>query len=145
MDFIIETMTGFIENLKDWPDGTICSVLILAVCLMLLGLALWGLFIVIDSWFLPRKKSLGRVVGKKFTPAHSETTWHYNAASKTTTPVTIFHDDDWSLFVEVNGLKDDISVVENFYNSVSEGSKVMTEFVIGRLSGGLYLKGICRA
>ncbi len=143
MEFLKDLATSFTkEVLSDWPLGTIIGVILIACVLALIGLALWGLCVAADSWFLPKERGMGRVVGKTFTPAHTEMVLIYNAATKTSMPPSVHHPDDWSVNVEVQGKQDDISIAHKFYDSLSKGSSVSAEFVHGRFSGNLYLKKI---
>lgn len=139
-------MTGFIEKvfemLNDWPIGTLLGVLIIVITLLLLALLANGCFIAFDSWFLTRERSAGRVIDKTFTPAHTEYILIYNAATKTSMPQPIFHPDDWSVNVEVNGNQDSISIEEKDFKILNKGDEVMAEYVMGRISGNLYLKEI---
>lgn len=133
-----------IESLYDWPFGTIMGVLSLLVILALLGLLIWGCFIAVDSWFLPRSKGMGKIVSKVFTPAHYGYILVYNDAIKTSMPQPIYYSDDWSVNVEVARCRDSISISENLYLVLKEGDSVFAEYVTGRISGSFYLKGISR-
>lgn len=130
--------------LVDWPVGTIAGVLVIVVVLFLVVFVLWGVFIAIDSWFLPRKRKVGRVVGRTFTPAHTQPMPIYNAATKSTHIHLIHHPDNWSLTVQVDDLQDSVSVDEEFYDYHTAGKQVWVEYVTGRFSGGLYIKGLSR-
>ena len=130
------------EMLGDWPLGTIVGIFVLACVLLLVGLAVWGLFVAIDSWFLPRNHRVGRVVGKTFTPAHTQMILIYNETTKTSLPHPIFHPDNWSVSVELDDRKDSMSVSKEFFDSLSENDSVLTEYVSGRFSGDLYIKAL---
>lgn len=130
------------EMFSDWPLGTIVGILILGTVLALAVLAVRGLYFAIDSWFLPKKRGTGRIVGKTFTPAHTQVIMMYNVATKTNMPQIIHRPDDWSVSVEVGGKQDDISIGQELYDLLSEGSMVMAGYVTGRFSGNLYLKEI---
>lgn len=142
MSFIADIAKMILEMLYDWPIGTVMGVLMLLVVLLLLGLLAWGCLIALDSWFLPRKKSMGKIVGKTFTPAHTEIILMYNAATKTSMPHPVFHPDDWSVTVEVAECQDSLSVDEDEFDALREGDSVLAEYVTGRISSGLYLKSI---
>lgn len=144
MNFLTDMITMLWETLTDWPLGTIVGIILLVCVLVLIGLVMWGLFMAIDSWFLPRRHGTGRIVGKTFTPAHTGMIVIYNAATKTSMPHPIFHPDDWSVSVEVDGRQDSVSVSREFFNSLSENSSVMAEYVWGRFSRNLYIKGLSR-
>jgi hypothetical protein len=131
--------------LGDWPLGTFIGVLLLLVVLLVAVLIAWGCFVAADSWFLPRNRGMGKIVGKVFTPAHVQPVLIYNAATNLSLPYPVFHPDDWSLCVEVAGRQDSISINKKDFGTLSIGDNVIAEYVSGRLSGGLYLKSISRA
>lgn len=138
-------LNELVDMLKDWPLGTIGAILFIVVALIVLGLAVWGVYVAIDSWFMPRQRRTGRVTGKTFTPAHTTTIYIYNAATKTNMPHHLHHPDSWEVSVDVQGRAGSLSVTEDFYDSVAEGHMVWAEFVSGRLSGDLYVKDLQRA
>jgi len=142
MGIIADLAATILIMLVDWPLGTIMGILILLMVLMLVGLFIWGLFTAADSWFLPRERGPGRIAGKSFTPAHYQPVLIHNAATNTSMPYPVYHPDDWSLRVEVEGRQDSISVGKKEFKSIAEGDNVIAEYVRGRLSGGLYLKSI---
>lgn len=129
------------DMLRDWPLGTLLGVILLFGGLLIVGLILWGMFVAMDSWFRPHNKKMGRVVDKTFTPAHTQMV--YNPALKMSTPR--FVDDEWRVSVEVDEKQDSIAVSESFYSSLRQGSPVLAEYVIGRLSRDIYLKDLFRA
>lgn len=134
--------TIFSDMLGDWPLGTVTVILVFVFILLLLGVAVWGLFVAIDSWFLPRNRKVGRVVGKTFTPAYTQIVMIFNAATKTSLPQPIFHPDDWAVSVEIDGRQSSMSVTKEFYDSLSENDPVLTEYVSGRISRDLYIKAL---
>lgn len=142
MEFLMDMVNGVWRMLGDWPTGTIIGVIVIACVLVVAGLILWGVCRAVDSWFLPRKRDMGTVVGKTYTPEHTQLISVYNAATKTSIPQPVTIPDNWSVGVEVNGLRDSMSVKQAFYDRLSRGDSVMTEYVTGRFSGGLYLKSL---
>jgi len=138
-------VTMILEMLKDWPIGTVLGAIMLLLVLIVLGFVAWGCFIAVDSWFLSKKQGMGKIISKEFTPAHTEYVPMYNAALKTTIPYPMHYEDDWSICVEVAGQQDSISVYQQTFDSLKEGDSVIAEYVSGRFSGGLYLKGISDA
>lgn len=145
MEIIFDLVNELVELLYDWPAGTVIGALIFLVLSVLVGLVLWGLYVAIDSWFLPRQKSKGKVVAKDFTPAHIDFIYIYSPATKTNLPHPVHHPDRWSITVRVDELQDSTSVNKEFYNSLKEGDTVTAEFVIGRFSRDLYLKDLYHA
>ena len=136
---------NIMEMLTDWPLGTIIGTLFIILVLILVGLIVRGLFIAIDSWFLPRRHGMGMVVGKTFIPAHTQMILIYNAGTQTSLPQPIFQPDDWSVRVEINGRQDSMSVSRGLFDSLSERGSVVVEYVSGRFSDNIYLKEISRA
>jgi hypothetical protein len=117
-------------------------IMILAWGALIGGFILWGIYIAIDSWFLPRTRATGKIVKKKHTPMHFMNTWQYNSALKTTQFVPMPIPEDWTLRIKVAGQKDEISVGKDFYKSVKKGDAVDVEYVVGRFSGRVYIKSV---
>ncbi len=139
---MIDFLKRVIESIGDGWFESIVAVLILLIVLGLIGLISYGLFIAIDSWFLPRNHDKGKIVSKTFTPAHIQTIWIFNAATKTNMPQLISYPDDWSVRVEIEEKQGSISISKKFYDSLKEDDQVMTEYVIGRFSKNIYIKSI---
>lgn len=135
-------ITDIIDMLKDWPLGTILAILLLAMAILIIGLVALGIYWAADSWWRPLETGMGQVKGKEYTPAHTTVSTSYNVALKMPMTTTTHHPADWSLTVEVNDQEGSISVEESFYDRINEGRKVHVEFVLGRLSGDLYLRSI---
>ncbi len=141
MDSIEFIINDTYKMMMDWPFGTILSILICLVSLIIIFLIMWGLFTIIDSWFLPRQDGIGIIMDKNFTPAHN-TTHLMNVGNNVIIPTTTHYPDDYSLVIEIDGKNDSISVNKKFFKSVSKDSQVRIEFVLGRISNGLYIKEI---
>jgi hypothetical protein len=142
---LITDFTAIISRmLGDWPLGTFVGVLLLLIVLLLAVLIAWGGFIAMDSWFLPRNRGTGKLVSKAFIPAHVQSTLIYNAAINLTLPYPVYHQDDWSLCVDVYGRRDSISVDQKVFGHLSLGENIIADYTIGRLSGGLCIKSISR-
>ncbi len=133
-----------LDMLKDWPLGTIIGSILLVCLAIMTGIIVVMMYSAIvyalDNWFVEHQKGTGQVVGKEFTPAHTQTTLIYNAALKMAIPQTFSYPNDWSVCVEVNGKQDWVSVKRSFYRECSVGTKVDVEYVIGRASRALYIK-----
>lgn len=140
----MQFLKWFHEMLMDWPIGTVLALFTALLAIVVSAFIVCGVYTALDSWFLPRNHGMGIIVGKKFTPAHTDTIYIYNAATKTSLPQIILYADDWSVRVQVESRQDDISVGEKMYDSLTERDSVIAEYVNGRLSGDLYLKGISR-
>lgn len=142
MELARNTYGMFYDMLLDWPMGTIISILFAALMAMLIGLVGYGLFYLIDSSFLISSRGAGRIIEKEFTPAHTSTLLIYNAALKTSTPQIIDYPDDWSLLIELQDKQGSASVDQETFNALAEGSYATVEYVIGRISGGIYIKNV---
>lgn len=124
------------DTLWDWPIGTILGIMLLFALLALVALFLWGTFVALDSWFRPVREGTGIVVSKEFVPAH--TTYYYNAATKT--PMPIFHANAWYISISIQNQCDEVNVDQDSYETAKPGRKVNVAYVLGRLSGRLYIK-----
>ncbi len=138
------SLRWFIEDMirmaKDWPLGTVLFVIIVLVSLFCLAMIFWGIFIAVDSWFLPRMQGLGQIVGRSYSPAH--TTYVSNTCNGVTTMTPIYCPASWSVCVEVDGLQDSVGVSQDCYDSAINGSPAKVDFVIGRFSRKMYIKEI---
>lgn len=130
----------FMTMLCDWPIGTILGIIIIATSLLMILFVAVMLFEAADSCFLPQKREVGHVIGKVFTPAHSNIIMVYNAAIKASQPTTVTHPDEWSVTVSIKNQQDSISVSEGFFDSLSKDDSVLVEYAIGRFSRNLYIK-----
>ena len=139
------TMERLVRTLYDWPLGTIVSIVMLCALGLLSYLIVLGTYVAIDSWFLTREKGYGRVVAKYFTPAHTNIILIYNAALKMSLPHPVYHPDNWSVAVDVEGRQSSTSVNQEYYHSARDNDQVIVEYVSGRLSGDMYIKALYRA
>lgn len=117
---------------------------ILFYILIALVVILIGLFITmfIDYITSVNKQGVGVVTGKEFIKEHTTTTWNFNAATKTSYPTTTYHDDEWLVYIKVEGLINSISVTKGYYNSIKIGKSINVEYSIGRILNILYLNKI---
>ncbi len=130
------------EMVFDWPIGTLLFSLIVLSLGLLLVLLFMGIYYIGDSWFRPKELAVGKITHKKFTPAHTEFIFIWNAATQTALPHPVYHPDDWVLIVRVANDLGEISVSKAHYNRRQIGDSVSVMFVRGRLSHGLYLREI---
>jgi len=126
----------FREGVLGWVMGLLAWVLTLVV----VGLIGWGLFYLIDSCFLPTQTNIGEVVNKWMTPSHYITT--YTQVGKVMVPMTTYIPDSWSLEISISGLTDAVNVSEYTCNTTSIGQKLECDYVIGRISSGVYIDAI---
>lgn len=134
----MELFHSFGKMATDWPLGTITFIVVSLCVLALLSLVLWGVFIALDSWFVPQKVGTGRILQKDFEPEHCVA--EYNVALKM--PVLRSIDDEWSLLIESGGHKAWVSVEKGYYDRHHVGDRLPLTLVFGRISGGLYIKGV---
>ena len=128
----IETFT---EN--GWI-GFVLGILVWATSFLLAGtifaLSVW----LVDSSFMPVKEGHGVVVNKYVVAAHTTTT--LMMSGKVMIPITTHHSTQWKLEVEVDGLVDDVSVREAYYERVPIGKRVYCQYTNGRIKESLYIK-----
>ena len=117
-----------------------------------LGILMWILTIIIvgflgfllvwfiDSAHLPINKKQGVLTNKYIRPAHYTTT--YIKSGQVMIPIETFHDTSYNLEITINDLTNDIAVYENYYNSVSVGSKIKCEYTKGRIMNTIYIKNV---
>ena len=133
-----------LETIGDWPIGTLIGIVIfVSYAAVFVLMSLW-VYKAIDSWWQPLKVGVGVVRGKNFISAHTQIILIYDANTKTSLPHIINCPDRWTVIVEVSGHKGSIDIPENYYNNIIENKQVSVEYVIGRLSGELYIKSIYR-
>lgn len=118
------------------------GVLIWIVLLALSGLIIWGLLFLVDYTYRPINEGTGTVISKEFVPEHTETIYVYNAALKMSMPQITHYSDEWKLWIDVNDLYDDVSVSENYFNSIKEGQRLRLKYSFGRIWKTLYIKEI---
>ena len=135
---------GFISDLirvgSDWPFGTFVVGLLLISFSLVAGLVIWGVLTALDSWFLPRQDGEGRVIGKKFDRSHVELI--PVSTGNTSTIIPVHHGDEWSLHIQVGDQDDWIGVTEECYSETKKQDRVKVTYVIGRISGSLYVRDI---
>lgn len=111
------------------------------IVLGLVALALFGIFIAVDSWFLPKKQATGCIVDRRYHPPH--TTTHLQTVGKVTIPITTHHGPSWELVIRLDdGRMDSIGVSEECYDAAVIGGRATVEHVDGRITGGLYIKAL---
>lgn len=139
IEFIYELHTEPISN--DFLGWTLL-ILIWILSLSIICIISLGVIYLIDFSFLPIEVGQGEIIGKYFEPAHTTTTIIYNAAAKTSLPVTQWHDDAWVLIIEINGMQDDFNVSSTDYKRFFISQKIQCEFVNGRICKSLLIKSI---
>lgn len=133
------------EMLLNWPIGTVIGILMIILIGMLLFLIIAGIFIAIDSWFLPYQTSTGTVTGKTYRAPYTTMTPITIGNITTYTPVHHSASYTLSVYVDTEYKSGSICISKEFYNSINENDKVSVEYVEGRYSGDIYLKTISKS
>ncbi|NJR63120.1 MAG: hypothetical protein HC769_32680 [Cyanobacteria bacterium CRU_2_1] len=117
------------------------------ISLVILSLVIWFVYWIIDS---SGSKQFGHgvVVGKKFTPAHMQTTYVTTSQSDgrggtitSTYPQITWIPDSYVLRIRIAGDMPSTSVSEEVYESFNEGDSIPVKYSQGRLSKDkIYIK-----
>lgn len=121
--------------------------MIAIISLVILALVIWFMYWIVDSSGV-KQSGYGVVVGKKFTPAHTQTVWINTSQPDgqggfTTSqyPQITWMPDSYVLRIYVAGDRLNTSVSEEVYQRFNEGDSVPIEYSQGRLSKGkIYIK-----
>lgn len=132
LDFV-----GFLtETFCDWPLGT---VVILLLGLVALGVTLgisYVIFRTLDSWFLVSKRAKGEIVAQHYTPFSMQSILIDGTISLVPIP------ESWSVTVQVADGNGNVSVTKQTHNNLPRGRQVEVEYVVGRISGSVYVREI---
>ena len=131
-DMLIEPFTD--NEAMGYIMGVIGWIIFLTLSFFLFIFLYW----IIDSSFMPIQEKDGVVIGTKYSPAHSSTT--YIHVGDVLVPNTVYYDESFYVVIEIDGLKDDVEVYEGYYNSVEKGTKVHCKYTNGRIGDNLYIK-----
>lgn len=115
----------------------------LGILMWLLSLIVVGLISLlfgwlIDSTYLPIKEKEGVIVDKYVRPAHYTTT--YINSGKVLVPINTFHRESYHIEVEIDHIKDDVSIYLNDFNSKEIGDKIHCEYTKGRIFKTIYIQ-----
>lgn len=135
-------MLPYRDTVLDWPMGTISALFTLIAVVLVGGLVLYTVFVVVDSWNIPTTQGVGYVEKKVFEPAHTEMVYIYNAATKTSLPQPIFHDDEYKLDIKVGDETTTAIVERGVWATVSKGDRVSVECGRGRITSLLYITNV---
>lgn len=102
--------------------------------------------LIFDACSAKEKMCIGRVNGKKFTPAHTvvETKRrfsHFDAQHNAVyiyVPEEVFYEDKYEIFYECSGDNFTIETTEGMFNSTKEGHSIPCSVKIGPLFGIKY-------
>jgi hypothetical protein len=124
-DFLYEFL---IEPFTDGLSGILVGLISWLFLALISFLILWG----VDGLFLPTQESKGVVIGKEFIAEHDEMvgeTWYS-------------YDDEWKLYIEVDGKTDSFSLTESAYNEIQIGRVLPITYSHGRIWETVYIKQI---
>jgi hypothetical protein len=130
----------YIEPFTDGLLGIITGLVMWLLTVLLIGLVLYGLFYVADSCWLPSETSTGVLVNKWIVPEHYTTT--YVQSGKVMIPITSLVQTTWNLQIQINGISDNVSVGNGFYNECEIGVELLCDYVNGRFSDEIYISSI---
>ena len=131
-------ITDMIEFWKDMFTGSwldlILGFIFAGLILVLLASVCYFFYWAIDSWFQPSYSGYGIVTEKSFTPAHMQTTYMYNAATKTNMPIITHIPDSWDIQVKVEARYDYVGVNREFFYLIKEGDPLKVVYRKGRIN-----------
>lgn len=119
-----------------WIEKIVGITLCVAVALFL-GIVGWGVFVAADSWGISDHGGSAEVVGREYRPPWVQAITH-STGSMTWTQC-VYHPASWCLIMEVDGLRDDVTVDEKTFTVVPDGEKVLVKYRRGRMSDDLYI------
>lgn len=114
--------------------GTIMA-LFIAFVILLIG---YGIFVAVDSWFMPYSTAGGSVVSKNYSPGYFQTTYISNGNGGSTMVMT-WIPDSWHIKVQIEKGSDWIEVNEAAFNGFQSGTNVTVDFQNGRISDEVYM------
>lgn len=126
-------------------SGIVAGSLVVALILILIGLAVWGVFIAADSWFLPVKQGSGLIKGWNHYPAHYQpiTTTTSDANGNVSSSTTIVYvPDSWSVTVRIGDRTASMGCSKSYYNKAKQDQPVTVHYVDGRFSSKFYIKAL---
>lgn len=135
----------FITIFEDGFLGISLGILIWAIALFIVASIVFGLAYLVNFSFLPEKEGYGKIIGKNFTKAHSETILMYNAALKMSLPQTFYYSDEYSLTIKLDyndDCIDTVSVSRTSYLSTNYNETVRIKYINGRLWKSFKIKKI---
>lgn len=139
-DFFDDTWGLLTVPAEDTIGGWMALVLLWIASVAIVFMVGWLLLHLINISFRPLKTGLGEIVAMHFKAAHFSTTYHYNAVTKTNTPMTTWHPDAWKLVLQVEGESDDFYLSADKYVKYKLGEKVPVTYTTGRLWKSIKIK-----
>lgn len=125
--------------IETFEDGDYFSgILMWLLSLIFVGLIALLFGLLIDSSYLPIKEKEGIIVDKYIRPAHY-TTMYINSG-KVLVPINTFHRESYHIEVEIDDMKDDVSIYLNDFNKKEIGDKIHCEYTNGRIFKTMYIQ-----
>lgn len=134
-DILIEP---FREN--EW-FGLIMGIFMWILSIAIVGGGLCLIIWLIDSSNLSIKQKEGVIVEHYYIPEHTTTTYIMNG--KIYIPVTNYIPAYYGITIEIDGLKDNVTLNKDFWRGVSIGDRICCQYTNGRLFKTLYIKSFC--
>jgi hypothetical protein len=125
------------EKTSDYDFET---VLFFFISLTVLGLILFLIFTVFDSFGLTETNSMTIVGDKNYVPAHQEV--RNILIGKAMLPTVINKQAAWTIDVYQNGKTTSCPVIQHQYDLVKKGESITARLTSGRFSGKTYCSGV---
>ena len=126
------------QMVHDWPVGVLLAIPITIALLVLLAMALYGLFCLFDQHLGEERNGLGEVIGKDIKQAHTE----YMTLFPTPVPwvMPIHYSAELWIGVRIADVGEAwMNVDRSFYSAVSVGRRVKVDYRMGFFTGRIYL------
>lgn len=125
--------------IETFEDGEyFIGIMAWTISLIVFGLIAWLFGWLIDSSYLPIKEKDGVIVDKYIRPAHYTTT--YINSGKVLVPINTFHRESYHIEVEIDDMRDDVSIYLNDFSKKEIGDKIHCEYTNGRLFKTMYIQ-----
>ena len=125
--------------IEPFEDGEyFIGIMAWTISLIVFGLIAWLFGWLIDSSYLPIKEKDGVIVDKYIRPAHYTTT--YINSGKVLVPINTFHRESYHIEVEIDDMRDDVSIYLNDFSKKEIGDKIHCEYTNCRLFKTMYIQ-----
>jgi hypothetical protein len=133
---MIDFVSFLSETFSDWPLGTVVIMLLGLVTLGVIFGVLYAIFRTVDSWFLVPQRAKGEVTAQHHTPFSVQSILVGEAITLVPIP------ESWSVTVQVAKGNGNVSVTKRAYSQLPQGRLVEVSYVVGRISGSVYIREI---
>ena len=106
-------------------------------CIFLLS---YLIFVSCDEEFGSKHNGKGFISKKKYHEAYTTITMIYNAASKSSTPITNRHPERWTVKIVVNNQAEWVDVSKKYFQKCEKNDEVEVDYFLGRWTGDLYIQ-----